>query len=352
MQLQPSDPKPVLVTGATGFIGGRLVSRLIERRHQVFCLARGSARTEELRAAGARLLFGDVTDAASVSKAIGESQAGTVFHLAGLLRARRSVDFMLVNARGVEHVAAACARRAGPPVLVVVSSLAAVGPSPESSSRTESDDPTPISNYGRSKLAGERAAAKYAGVVPTTIVRPPVVFGPGDRAVLEMFRSIARWGVHVVPGWHGGDGRVSLVHVDDLVEGLLLAAVKGERLDERIPPGHGVYFMAGEDAPTYADLGRAIAAALERDPPTVIHVPGPVLTLLGIGGNLMSLVRGRVGWINSDKMAEALVDGSWICSSAKAREQLGWLPAPRAAGGTLAERLRDTAEWYRRTGWL
>jgi nucleoside-diphosphate-sugar epimerase len=167
--------------------------------------------------------------------------------------------------------------------------------------------------------------------------------------VLEVFRPISRWGVHVVPGWHGCDRRVSLVHVDDLVEGLLLAAAKGERLHERGAPGQGVYFMAGEDRPTYAELGVAIAVALGRKPPTVIRVPGPMLRLLGIGGDLMSRIRGRAGWINSDKMAEALAAGSWTCSSAKAREQLGWSPgAPR----TLADRLHETADWYRQAGWL
>ncbi len=347
-QLTFADAKPILVTGATGFIGNRLARRLIEQGHRVSCLVRADSRTEELRAAGAQLVCGDATEAASVQKAVDESRAGTVFHVAGVVRARRSVDFMLVNATGVENVAAACAQCSDPPVLIVVSSLAAAGPSAESRSRLEGDDSAPVSNYGRSKLAGERAAVKYAGTVPTTIIRPPVVFGAGDRAVLEVFRSIARWGVHVAPGWQGGNRRVSLVYVDDLVEGLLLAAAKGERLVEHSPSGHGVYFMGGSDCPTYGDLGRAIAVAVGRKPPSVLRVPGPLLRLFGIGGDLMSRFLGRAGWINSDKMAEALAAGSWTCSSAKAREQLGWSPLP----GALPVRLRETAEWYRQSGWI
>ena len=151
-----------------------------------------------------------------------------------------------------------------------------------------------------------------------------------------------------MPGWRGGDRRFSLVHVDDLVEGLILAAASGERLQARGPPGQGVYFMSGDERPTYADLGLAIAVALGRKPPTIIRVPGPVLRLLGIGGDLVSRLRGRACWINSDKMAEALAAGSWTCSSVKAREQLGWSPAPLA----LADRLLETAIWYRQAGWL
>jgi nucleoside-diphosphate-sugar epimerase len=258
---------------------------------------------------------------------------------------------MAANAMGVENIAAACAGCARPPTLVVVSSLAAAGPCAADSLRVESDVPTPISNYGRSKLAGEQAAARYAGAVPTTIVRPPVVFGPGDRAVLEVFRTVLRLGVHVVPGWRGGgarDMRVSLVHVDDLVDGLVLAAGKGERLcgHSAGEPGRGIYFIAGDERPTYAGLGPAIAAALGSKPPALIRVPGPLLRLAGVGGEIIALLRRKPGWISRDKVTEALAD-SWVCSSGKAQRQLGWSPT-----SPLPDRLRETARWYRESGWL
>jgi nucleoside-diphosphate-sugar epimerase len=134
--------------------------------------------------------------------------------------------------------------------------------------------------------------------------------------------------------------------VDDLVEGLLLAAEKGERLRAQGAPGQGIYFIAGEDHPTYVQLGQAMAQALGRKPPTVIGVPGPLLRLVGIGGDAMAWVRRRPGWINSDKVSEALA-GSWTCSAAKVRRHLGWSPA-----AALAERLHATAQWYRQAGWL
>ena len=149
-----------------------------------------------------------------------------------------------------------------------------------------------------------------------------------------------------MPGWRGRDRRYSLIHVDDLVEGLLLVAGKGERLREHGLPGEGVYFIAGEDHPTYVQLGEAIARALGKKPPAVIRLPGPLLKLAGIGGDVMAGMRGQPGWINSDKITEALA-GSWACSSAKARGQLGWLPA-----AAMPNRLRETAQWYRQAGWL
>jgi len=337
---------PILVTGASGFIGRRLVCRLIEQHFCVWCLVRASSRVDDLRSAGAHLIVGDLTDRGSVERALIDSQASTVFHLAGLVKARSQVDFTRVNAGGVEAVAAACARRPNPPVLVAVSSLSAAGPGREGSLRMESDIPEPVSRYGRSKLAGEVAAAAHAGAVSISIVRPPIVFGAGDRAVLEMFRPIARWGFHLVPGWRGNGRRLSLVHVDDLVEGLLLVAQKGERLGGQKSPGQGIYYMAGEENPTYVQLGQALAAALGQKPPGNLRVPGPLLRLAGMGGDVMGRLRGTMGWINSDKMTEALA-GSWICSAAKARTQLGWSPA-----APMAQRLQQTVQGYRQAAWL
>jgi dihydroflavonol-4-reductase len=334
----------VLVTGASGFIGRHLVRRLIERGDRVSCLVRSTSHVDELKSGGAELVTGDVTDRAGIERALAVSQAGVVFHLAGLTKALRKDEFLRINAGGVESVAAACAGRADKPVLVVVSSLAVAGPCTAGQPRVESDAAAPVSAYGRSKLAAEQAAIRYAGVVPISIVRPPIVFGAGDGGMHELFWPIARWGIHVVPGW--GERRLSLIHVADLVEGLLLVAEKGERLDTNATPGQGIYFMAAEDYPTYAELGQAMAIALGKKQAAVVRLPGPLVQLVGLCGDAMMKIRQRRVWVNSDKMTEALA-GSWMCSSVKARTQLGWSPA-----AALAERLYETVQWYRQAGWL
>ena len=139
------EKSPVLVTGASGFIGRHLVFRLIERGARVSCLVRAASPADELRSAGARLIVGEATDRASMDRALAESQASVVYHLAGLVKAVWAGDFARVNASGTASVAAACAGRAERPVLVVVSSLAAAGPCAINHPHEESDAPAPVS---------------------------------------------------------------------------------------------------------------------------------------------------------------------------------------------------------------
>jgi nucleoside-diphosphate-sugar epimerase len=206
----------------------------------------------------------------------------------------------------------------------------------------EGDAPAPISSYGRSKLAGEQVAIRCAGRMPITVVRPCVVFGAGDRGLFEVFRPIARAGLHVVGGT--GDSRLSLVAVTDLVHCLILAAEAGERLMPGVA-GHGVYYAAAEDA-SMIELGHAIAHALGEPRLRVLHLPAWSMQAIGLAGDIAARIRGRAGWVGRDKVSEILA-GSWTCSAAKARQQLGWTPA-----APLAERLRETVQWYREARWL
>lgn len=339
--MNTSNPQSVLVTGASGFIGVHLVRLLVARGRTVSCLVRSTSHVEELRAAGARLFTADVNDRAGVSRALTSSNARVVFHLAGLVRAMSPGEFMRVNAGGVEAVAAACTEQAERPVLLLVSSLAATGPSGETP-KIESDPPLPVSDYGRSKFAGEQAAARYAGALPITIVRPCAVFGAGDRGLYQIFNGVARSGIHVVHG--RGDRRISLIAVTDLVDCIVLAAENGERLVSD-GSGHGIYFAGAEDL-SHVEIGVAIAHALEEKPPRIVRVPEALMRVVGFCGDVVSRIRRHPGWVSSDKISEVLA-GSWTCSSAKARQQLGWSPAAQ-----LADRLRDTAQWYLDARWL
>ncbi len=336
----------VLITGGSGFIGTHLVAALAGRGDEVTCLVRKTSRVEPLREAAARLVFGDVTEPDSLAPAVAGQDV--VYHVAGCLMAVDWREFYRVNQQGVANVAAACAAQTSPPVLVSVSSLAAAGPAADGKPRVEADPPAPVSHYGRSKLAGERAAAAVADRVPVTIVRPPIVLGQRDRLGVAMFRPIARFGIHLVPDL--SHRRYSVIHADDLAQLLILAAERGERLPHGQGNGNraqaGRYFAACEQNPTYGELGQIIAAALHCRSPWLVPATVPGVWMLGVAGEAVCRICRRPIFMNLDKVRE-ITAGSWICSAEAAQRDLQF-----AVAAPLSERICETAQWYRREGWL
>lgn len=340
----------VFVTGGSGFIGKRLVERLVQRGAEVACLVRATSRTESLETLGARLVTGALDDADSLAAALRDAFDGAppdvVQHLAGKTHARGLQEFLATNEAGTERLCHATAEFETPPTVVVVSSLAAVGPSLPTEPHTELSSCAPISHYGRSKLAGERAARRCADRLPLAIVRPPVVFGPGDRDGLLLFKTIRRLGIHFVPQMQGLP--LSAVYADDLVEALIAVGDHGERCVASDPASddpQGVYFAADPHETSYAEIGRMVAAAIDRRVWVICRRKYPLLPAAW-AGDLYGRITGKAPLLGTDKLREASASG-WVCRSDKLCNTLGWSPAK-----PLAERYADTAEWYRQSGWL
>jgi nucleoside-diphosphate-sugar epimerase len=207
--------------------------------------------------------------------------------------------------------------------------------------RTEEDPICPVSNYGRSKRAGELAAEAFATRMPITVIRPPIVLGPGDVAGLALFRYIRRFRSFTVLRT---PRLMSTVHVVDLVPAIIAAAERGERLSGE--GTHGYYFVAADEQPTFPELGRMVAFAVGRPYAWQIRVPSATLWIAAAMGEAMGRVTGRPRYISLDRARE-FASGHWACSAGKAKRQLGF-----AVGAPLEERIRQTAEWYRDHGWL
>jgi nucleoside-diphosphate-sugar epimerase len=232
-----------------------------------------------------------------------------------------------------------------------VSSIAAAGPAAKGQIRVESDPPSPVSLYGKSKLAGELAAAEFAAQVPTTIVRPGIVFGPRDPAFATMFRTIRLVRFHPSPGL--SPPPLSYIYVADLVEILIRAAERGVRLPAQgknavhgSNDGQGCYFAVAPEYPTYAELGRIVRPLLKRPLAPVIPIIGPMAWCVAGASELIGHCRGKPQELSFDKLREALA-GSWACSPAAAQHDLGFSPIK-----PLALRLQETIDWYAGEGWL
>lgn len=331
-----------LVTGANGFIGEHLVRTLLKHGETVRAMVRREQAGESLKALGAEIVLGDVTQPETLAPAVAD--VDVVFHLAGLVKALDRDELFKVNEGGARNIARACAEAASPPVLVLVSSLAAAGPALDGHARTEGDRAAPVSNYGRSKRAGELAALEFADRVPLTIVRPPSVFGEGDMNTWPLFQAVARHGLYAAPGRKGR--KLSLVHADDLAEALWLAAVKGKRASKGDHATDGCYFVASDQDPEHDELGRLIAEAVGRPRVHMLHAPDWLVRGASAASEFVSHLRGRATIFNFDKMREAAA-GSWICSSDRIRNELGFHVAR-----PLPERIRQTAAWYKSHGLL
>ncbi len=334
-----------LVTGATGFVGSNLVAHLLGLGQQVRCLVRDMRRAAPLESLGAELSLGELNDPSSLGRAV--EGVDIVYHVAGRVRAFRSQQFITDNVEGTRNLAVACAEGSTPPGLVVVSSIAAGGPSRPGYPRKESDEDRPISAYGESKLAAERAAAKFAGQVPVSIIRPPIIFGPADRASLAIFRGVQWTRIHPVPGFRKFP--VSLVHVFDLCAALVRVAESGQRVpvleNGKACLATGTYHVASERTVGYGELGLLAAQSLGFK---AIALPTPKALFWMVGGlaELLGQIRRKPGLLNLDKIREAVAPG-WECSDKKIRAELDYKnPA------VLEERFAETAAWYREHGWI
>jgi nucleoside-diphosphate-sugar epimerase len=371
-----SDVSKAFVTGGTGFIGFHLVRALLERGDDVTCAVRQTSpphRVAELKRLGVRLIEAELDDLHVLGPALRDCEV--LYHLAGATRARNRLEFLEVNARATLKLLREAANRTTPPVVVFVSSLAAAGPSRSGSVLHESDPVRPVSQYGMSKLVAELLARSLADKVPISIVRPPMVLGPGDATSVELFRVLQRAPLHFMPGFHRR--QYSLIFAEDLARGAIAVAEFGERL----PPdsaakssccngdtalvelprriqrsesclasnsldGQGLYYLASDKRVTYCELGRWVAQAAGRKRILTVSVPTTLMWCMASCNEIAARVRGRATFFGWDKWREATT-GDWTCSPIKAQQQLGFW-----TNDDFAAQIQATYSWYQEHGWL
>lgn len=320
-----------LVTGATGFIGSHLVDVLLARGHEVVALVRDATRLKGRSDPKLAVAIGDLTRPDSIASAARGTDV--VFHLAAALRARSDADYEAVNAEGTRAVLDA-ARATGVQRIVYVSSLAAGGPSFEGRPLTGDDPPRPISSYGRTKLAGETLIRNAPDAPPWIILRPPPVYGPRDRDLFVVLRTINRG---LLPILGSGTQLIPMVHVADLA---LATALAGEADIE-----NRVYYITDRSHYTFRDVLEAMARALGKNPLRV-RVPLWAIRAGGAVGQALYDWTGRPMVLNNDKVRELEAPG-WLCDSEPAFRDLGFRPRYDLESG-----LAHTVAWYRAEGWL
>lgn len=322
--------QPIAITGGTGFVGSHLVDTLCAAGIEPRVLVRDPEAPRWIADAPVRWIEGSLNDVQALRR-LAEG-AGTVIHLAGILRAGRESDFDTGNRLGTAHLVAAVREVAESARLVHVSSLAAAGPSPTSDGLGPEVDPAPISWYGRSKLSGEREARKWVDGGGWAILRPPAIYGPRDSDVFEFFRMANR-GLVALPG---GERWLTVAWVGDVVRSILAATAVET----------GGLFHLGEPAPYLLDdlIAKLCDAGGVRA--KIVRVPPALVSGAGVIGSALQWL----GWhrlaLTSDKSRELLAR-HWTARTVDSLESLGI-----DASMTFHEGAETTWDWYRNRGWL
>ncbi|MFH1464929.1 MAG: NAD-dependent epimerase/dehydratase family protein [Pseudomonadota bacterium] len=330
----PAPPTPVLVTGATGFLGGHVVEALLAQGISPRCLVRPSSDTRWLEGLGVEIRRASL---ARPSPELSEALTGVrcVVHAAGAVRAMDYAGFLEANAEAAATLAEACLAQTEPPErFVLVSSVGATGPAPRGERLTAQHLPGERTDYGRSKWEGEQRLRAVAGSLHTVIVRPTAIYGPRDRELVPVLR-LARAGW--LPAFAGPDQTYDLAHVADIAQGIIAAAAA--------PVASGETFLLGSgEEHSAAALAGILAGVFER-PVRLLPLPRALLWSAALGSELWAGLTRRPAMLNRQKIPE--LTGCWSLDLTPARERLGY--APR---WSLAEGLAQTVAWCRAQGSL
>ncbi len=313
----------ILLTGATGFIGRRLLRSLLADGippDGLSCLVRDPSQLAEFGLPAAAIVQGSLADRVALDRAT--AAVRVTCHLAGAIKAFSRAEFLAANAQGTANLIAALEANAPRSRLVLVSSLAAAGPSVDGSgSAAPPERCRPVSEYGESKRQGE-LQLEGAQTLEWLVLRPPLVYGPGDSATRLLFRQALAPFVPVPRP----PRPLSIIHVDDVVAAVRLAAA-----------GTAARVFLPLDGPERLDtdvLMRMLAAACGRRARLV-----PLPLWLGRCGAWIAegycRLRGRPGIFSRDKLREVAATG-WVADGGPVRRALGFAPAIGPAAGFAA----------------
>ncbi len=324
-----------LVTGGTGFIGSHIVEAILKRGWDAICLVRDPYNLRHL--SGLPVVACSMDGLSDV--VLRGGPLDYVIHLGGVTRARDYEQYRRVNVQWTGELLGLCADgRLGPlpKRFVLVSSQSAAGPSDDSGRPVEETrPPCPVSLYGRSKLEAEETAAAYTERLPITIIRPPTVFGPRDRDVLNVFL----WARRGIAAYIAGRARlVSIVYVEDLVQGILHAAMAPQAVGE-------TYFLANREPVVWREFCLLVGEVLEKKVYEVA-VPVTALKIAALAGDVVNKLTGSTPLMRTEKLEE-MRQMAWVCSGEKAFRELGWEPPT-----PLREAVARTAAWYIERGWI
>lgn len=321
--------KKVLVTGSTGFIGSHLVDKLVEKGYTVRCLIRRESNTGILKGKNVELAEGDYSDPEKLKKALKDIEI--VFHLAAVINGKSRETFFNANVSGTENLIKAYGdmdqRKTK---FVFISSIAASGPATGKGLKNENEPDKPVSLYGESKLLAEGIVKKFGGKIPYVILRPPNVYGPGQKELSILIKVIK---MRIMPLLGGRNSYSSFSYVDDVVDALVLAGESDSAVGK-------TYFISDNKVYTWRETAKEIARLLKVYP-FVIPISDRILLIAAWKLRLLSGIF-KFDPPFSPGDLKSIRKNSWVFDGSKLMNELGFKPKV-----SMKEGLKRTIDYYK-----
>ncbi len=309
-----------LITGATGFIGSHLLKTLVDKNWDVTCLVRPQSRTGVIQKMPVHIHRGVLSNQNVLERAV-EGQ-DYIFHLAARIRHAPAEVYEKANHRLTRDLANACLRKnPGLKRFVYISSISVAGPTPAGDHFDEAQPPRPVSEYGRTKLKGEQALIEIWDKVPTTIIRPPNVYGARQQET-EMLVKLIR--MHIIPFLKEEGHSTSLIYIKDLIRGILQAAESHKARNQ-------TYYLTDGQGYSWREVLLTLKKIVLGDS-VFLPIPEKLIYFLAWSADILraagykKLYFGRKVW-------NAMAKTRWLFSSSKAREELAFQPHYNLAEG-------------------
>jgi nucleoside-diphosphate-sugar epimerase len=326
----------VLITGASGFIGFHLIEAALARRLDVYAAVRSGSDISHLKEYAIKFCELDYSNVNLLAKQLAATGCQYIIHAAGATRAGSQQMYDTVNASYAFNLASAALEGLGSQLrkFVFVSSLAAVGPLNNSLALiTEDVTPAPVTGYGRSKLLAEQQL-KALPSLPLIVLRPTAVYGPRERDIFIMLRSINRG---IEPYIGRVEQQLSFVYVKDLV------SVTINSLFSNL--SHRTFHISDGGSYDQYELANLSKQILHRKT-LRLHLPYTMINGLAFAMEKWYGWRGKTPVLNREKLHE-LTAINWQCSIEEAKTQLDFRPQY-----SLKQGLWETLQWYRLNKWL
>lgn len=322
----------ILVTGANGLMGSHMVEKFVSQGHTVKCLVHRNL--DWIKDLEVEIIKGDIKLPETLPKAV--KDVDYILHTAALLRAVRKEDYYMVNRDGTRNlIEAAHKYNPGLKKFVYISTQAVMGPSCRNNIKKISSPCTPISDYGKSKLAGEEEVLKFKDKLPVVILRPSAVYGPRDRDLLPFFRSAEKG---FFPILAGGGCLIQLLFIKDLVN-ICCIVMDKDKTDDL------VYFVSEKTPYKWKEISSIFSNTMHKRVLNV-YVPKPLVKSAAfLAEKYMHLIRGKPAAFNFQKARE-ICQRYWIGDSEEFINEFKYIFTPLDIG------LKITYDWYKENNWL